>query len=126
MSDPHMTRSVHKYAYKSGGTRVGVRKTTHIGSSYELDGVVSRFMPCELELVKSNKSKTPKIRNQEKCQEEQTFVNMNGDVRVVTTDSSVPNESIPAVARTEDTSSVPQPTKRRCVLSDKQLAALSK
>ena len=65
MSYPHTIKSVHKYVYKSEGTRGGGRKMTHIGSSYELDGVVSRFMPYELELTKSNKSKTPKIRNQE-------------------------------------------------------------
>jgi hypothetical protein len=54
MSDPHTIKSVHRYAYKKGDVRTG--------SSYQLDGVVSRFMPYELEVVNS---KTPKIRNQE-------------------------------------------------------------
>ena len=51
MLEPHTINSVHKYAYKSGGTRGSGRKTTHIGSSYELDRVVSKFMPYELEVV---------------------------------------------------------------------------
>ena len=66
MLDPHTIKGVHKYAYKGKGTRGGERKMTHIGSSYELDRVVSRFMSYKLELVKS---KTPKIRNQEEIRE---------------------------------------------------------
>ena len=58
MSEPHTIKSVHKYAYNSGSGR----KTTHTGPSYKLDGVISRFMPYELEVVKP---RTPKIRNQE-------------------------------------------------------------
>ena len=54
MSDPHTIKSVHRYTYKKGDVRTG--------SSYQLDGVVSRFMPYKLEVVNS---KTPKIRNQE-------------------------------------------------------------
>ena len=53
MLDPHMIKSIHKYAYKKGDIRTG--------PSYQLDGVVSRFMPYELEVVNS---KTPNIRNQ--------------------------------------------------------------
>ena len=65
MSKPVVVKGVHKYAYKSGSTRRRGRKSTHTGASYELEGVVPRFMPYELEVVKSDKSKTPKIRNQE-------------------------------------------------------------
>ena len=60
-----MIKSVHNYAYKSGGTQGGGRKMTRIGCSNELDGVVSRFMPYKLKLMKSDKSKLPKTRNQE-------------------------------------------------------------
>ena len=49
MSDPHTIKTVHKYAYKKGDVRTG--------SSYQLDGVVSRFMPYELEVVKSKLQK---------------------------------------------------------------------
>jgi len=51
---------------------------------------------------------------------------MNDEVRVVGTTVSDRNESADDVARVEDQASVSQPTKRRRVLSDKQLAALSK
>ena len=50
---------------------------------------------------------------------------MNDEVRVVGTTVPDRNESADVLARVDDSSSVPQ-TKRRRVLSDKQLAALSK
>ena len=51
---------------------------------------------------------------------------MNDEVRVVGTTVSDRNESADVVERVDDQASVTQPTKRRRVLSDKQLAALSK
>ena len=51
---------------------------------------------------------------------------MNDEVRVVGNSVSDRHESVDDVARVEDQASVSQPTKRRRVLSDKQLAALSK
>ena len=65
MSEPVVVKGVHKYTYQTGSTRRRGCKSTRTGASYELEGVVSRFMPYELEIVKSDKSKTPKIRNQE-------------------------------------------------------------
>ena len=112
MSDSIMIKSVHKYAYKSGGTRRGGFKTTHIGSSYELYSVVLRFIPYELELVKSDKSTTSKIRNQENYQEEQTVVSMNDEVRVVRADAPVPSENPAVVASMENIPSVHQITKQ--------------
>jgi hypothetical protein len=51
---------------------------------------------------------------------------MNDEVRVVGTTVPDHNESADVVARVDDQASVTQPTKRQRVLSDKQLAALSK
>ena len=51
---------------------------------------------------------------------------MNDEVRVVGTAVPGNGESADVVERVDDQVSVSQPTKRRRVLSDKQLAALSK
>jgi len=51
---------------------------------------------------------------------------MNDEVRVVGTTVSDRHESADVIERVDDQASVTQPTKRRRVLSDKQLAALSK